>query len=361
MKKTKAVDQARHAERRLQYTGLELLDFDPENPRIPARLHGAPRTDILGWLLESANLPDLMRSIAAQDFFPGEPLLVSEFGNGRLKVVEGNRRFAACWLLSHPEDAPTKKTTVREISSSAEFKPRELPCLVLPEEEIEGFLGYRHITGIQEWNPLAKSRYLLRMWESTEGPDDGVNRLRWVASKIGSRRDYVARSLTTLAVYSVIEVENFFKIKGLNEETFPYSLLSLALNRQAIAEFIGLESSQDFAFEDLREDRLSELCVWLFDRTSTGRPRVPESRNIGDLAYIIESPAALQRFRDGATLRVALAVAQLETNSAIPHLEQAAEALDTASGLLDTTDSAQAERVKRLVGLTQMMASRFES
>ena len=329
--------------RRLEYLSLEQLSFDPENPRFPSHRRGVARDEILGWLLDSANLPDLMRSIATQDFFPGEPLLVSDNGDGTYLVVEGNRRYAACWLLSHPDDAPSKKRTVATISEGATFRPTSLPCLVLPEKEIIGFLGYRHITGIQEWSPLSKARYLERLWDDDEGPEDWDERLRWVASRIGSRSDYVARLLTALALFEHIEEDDFYGISGLNEETLSFSLLALALNRPTLAQYVGLDSGQQFDFESVNERGLKNLTSWFFEKDERGRTRLGESRNVSSLVTVIESEAALELLESGASLQRAYRAATQELGAFEEELSVALEALTRAQELLTAANTSAAD------------------
>lgn len=340
---------ASDAARRLEYLTLAELHFDPRNPRFPSARQGVDRTHVLEWLLDSANLPDLMRSIATQGFFPGEPLLVSRRDDGGYTVVEGNRRFAACWLLSHPDDAPTRKRTVAAIASAAEFVPTVLPCLVLPEKEILGFLGYRHITGIQEWSPLAKARYLDRLWQDEDGPGDWDGRLRWLASKIGSRSDYVARLLTALAVFEYIEESNFFDIAGLTEESLSFSLLALALNRPTLASYIGLSSGQDFAFEELDHQHLQNLTGWFFRRDVAGRTTLGESRNVSHLVTVLEDPDARALLESGATLQKAYRTAVDGRESLAEVLNQVLALLSGAADATPNVGESERETVREAI------------
>jgi len=340
--------------RRLEYLSLEQLSFDPNNPRFPSHRRGVDRAEILSWLLDSANLPDLMRSIATQDFFPGEPLLVSPGEGDTFVVVEGNRRFAACWLLNHPDDAQSKKRTVASIAEGATYRPTDLPCLVLPEKDIVGFLGYRHITGIQEWSPLSKARYLERLWEEEDGPEDWDERLRWVASRIGSRSDYVARLLTALALYEHIEGQEFYRIRDLNEESLSFSLLALALNRPTLAEYVGLESGQQFDFEMVNDDNLESLTRWFFERDERGRTRLGESRNVSSLVTVIESPRARELLQTGSSLQSAYRVATQELGAFEEQLSLSLEALTAAQELLTAANTSAVD------GLIEQISARLD-
>lgn len=321
-------------ERRLEYINLSQLKFDPDNPRLPSG-RSSERSAVLEYLLESANLVDLMRSIGAQDFFPGEPLLVTDDGDDKYTVIEGNRRYAACHLLSNPADAPVKRRSVEAIAAEAEYRPNQLPCLVLPHSAIVGFLGYRHITGIQEWSPLAKARYLRQLWNGEEGPEEWDERLRWIAKRIGSRSDYVARLLTALALFEEIDAASYYSIRDLDEETLSFSLLALAMNRPVLANYIGLASGQDFDLEDLRTDRLESLTRWFFEEDAEGRTRLGESRNVSALVAVLEDDQARAAFEAGVPLHRAYEMIDGADGSVDLHLSTIEAELETVRTLLD--------------------------
>lgn len=68
------------------------LHLDTKNPRL-GREHSAraPR-EILQYLFEHDKAMEVAESIVTRGFFPNEPLL-AVMENGRLVVVEGNRRW----------------------------------------------------------------------------------------------------------------------------------------------------------------------------------------------------------------------------------------------------------------------------
>ncbi|WP_454858455.1 hypothetical protein [Promicromonospora soli] len=349
--------------RTLEYLDLNQLKFDPENPRLPSG-RSTDQGEILRYLLETANLLDLMRSIASQGFFPGEPLLVTKDDSSPevLTVVEGNRRFAACWLLSHPGDAPVRRRAVEQIVAEAEFRPNSLPCLVLPESEIVGFLGYRHITGIQEWSPLAKARYLARLWNDDEGPEGYDERLRWIARRIGSRSDYVARLLTALQLYSEIEEASFFGVPDLNEETLSFSLLALAMNRPDLANFLGLSSGQDFELVGLDTARLEQLTKWFFAVDDVGRTPLGESRNVSMLVAVVKDSRALAAFTSGMPLASAYQLSQDSETGIDSYLRSGITAVETIISVLDGDTTAMemdVELSQRLRDLVEELLARL--
>ena len=151
-------------ERLLRDIPVESLHFDPQNPRLPSSVDGNNDMDVIEWMLRDATLIELMGAIGEVGFFPGEPLLVTHDNSGRpyhFIVVEGNRRLAAVKLLNNPKLAPIRQSVVKSVAENARHKPSVLPVIVYSERsEILVYLGYRHVTGIKAWSPLAKARCL---------------------------------------------------------------------------------------------------------------------------------------------------------------------------------------------------------
>jgi hypothetical protein len=213
--------------RTVRFVSPDDLRFDPDNPRLPRSLAGATEEAVLRWMLEDATLLELMGSIAEQGYFPGEPLLGCPWEPGTqgppFRVVEGNRRLAAVRLLLDPKRAPTRRASIAQLSSEARHRPDELPMLVFStRDEILDYLGYRHVTGVKEWDPLAKARYLDQLWRKTKGRAR-LEKLRELAKRIGSRPDYVSRLLLGLVVYDRIVEEAFFGLKAMEEEDVAFS------------------------------------------------------------------------------------------------------------------------------------------
>lgn len=223
------------------------LHFDPQNPRLPETLDRADDTAVLEYLLLEANLIELMLSIGEQGYFDGEPLLVVPRGaqGGGYIVVEGNRRLGALKLLQHNVVPPVMPKQVREVQDSAKIHPDKVAALVFGQrEEILGYLGYRHITGIKEWDHLAKARYLrqLRELHSDLGHADAHKLL---AREIGTNSAQVAKLLTGLTLLDRARDIGLLKDLRLKEEDVPFSLLTTGIGYENISRFIGLAGASD--------------------------------------------------------------------------------------------------------------------
>lgn len=301
-------------DRTIQPVPIENLLFDPENPRLPSSVEGGDEEQIIEWMLRDATLIELMGSIGMQGYFPGEPVLVVKHATGeKFVVVEGNRRLAAAKLLMNPDLAPVRKNKVASVSQESEQKPSELPVLVYDSrDEIIDYLGYRHITGIKEWDPLAKAKYLEELYARSDATT-GEEKFRELAKTIGSRANYVGRLLAGLAIYRTIAKADFFGIDDLTEETIDFSLITTALSYDNIVRFLGLATAADPALKGLNSKRIEELTHWVFERDDSGKPRVAESRNLRELSAVVETEDALERFRAGLSLKDAAMLTKLPT------------------------------------------------
>lgn len=330
---------------------VERLRFDPENPRLPEGIDASDQRAILQFMLEDAGLLDLMGSIAKQGFFPGEPLLVSPSSDGGWCVVEGNRRFASSLLLERPDLAPTRKRNVAELAAEAiasDVDLSALPCLVFEQRiDILDHLGYRHVTGIKEWEPLAKARFLSQRFDSESGDD--YTRFRNLARSIGSRSDYVGRLLTAYELYRVMEKQSFFGLEGVDATLIDFSLITSLLAYVHIVDYLGLASSQDRRLENLVEARLAFLTSFVFQRRE-GRTRLGESRNIRTLADVLAAPRARQALEDGASLRAAAQLTEAGAQAFRTWVSSAKESIDLAFDALSqsTLTTADVDLVESL-------------
>jgi hypothetical protein len=279
------------------------LSFDPDNPRLPAGVDGSDEDAVLEWMLRDASLIELMGSIGEQGYFAGEPVIVTPSSDaGRFLVVEGNRRLAATLLLSHPQRAPVRKASVEQTAEEADFHPDELPAIVFQHRDnVLDYLGYRHVTGVKQWTPLAKARYLQQLRRRAERAGaDGSD--RQLARLIGSRADYVRKLLVGLEVYDHITERDFYDLKGVDEESISFAVLTTALSYERIAEWVGLRPRRRDADPRLDDENLRLFVDWAFRERPNGHTVLGESRNLRKLAAVVAHPRAVTALVDGRTL-----------------------------------------------------------
>ena len=364
-KKAKPVSHARN----VTHVEVKLLDFDSLNPRLPNYLDKSDDAQVVEWMLKEANIVELMGSIGEQGYFEGEPLIVvpAKANAKHFEVVEGNRRLTAVKLLHNPELASARKSAVTEAAKAAHYKPEKLPVLKFDSrDEVLRYLAYRHITGIEPWNPLQKARYLKQLASSKDFRKlDKQELRRRLAKEIGSNSNYVARSLAGLAVYEAIEEAHYFDIPGLDEKTLSHSVLTTALTYAAISNFIGLEGPTDDDISHLGKKELKELTRWIFEQNSEGQTRIGESRNLQKLARVVVEPngKALEKFRAGRPLAEADLLTSGPVEAFRNSLSEAKSRLETARDcvhLVEKFSADDGDLLKEIQKLSRLLSNHVD-
>jgi hypothetical protein len=339
------------------------LHLDIDNPRLPSNVTRTAK-GVLTWIAKATAIEDLMNAIGTNDFFAGEPLVVYPHPKkvGEYIVIEGNRRLTAVKLLHNPTECEKPSSQMCAISLEANYKPEKIPVVIQSNRaDVLPYLGFRHITGIEEWQPLAKAKYLKQLFDLTDSTKPATERYSLIARTIGSRKDAIKRSLDALAVYAVIEEYDFFDIQDLGEESIKFSVLSTALANEYIAEFVGsiekVPQKQHNLFEALGEESefttlstdpivnsgalkkaaIEDLTRWLFQKKD-GKKIVSDSRQLGMLGKVIATPKALATLRGNSSLAYAFRLTTGVNDDFINFLYTAQTALEQASGLVANVD-----------------------
>lgn len=335
----------------LKLVKLSELHFDPENPRLPNYLKHKGDDEVLRYLLLECNLIELMLSIGEHGFFEGEPLLVVDRPDGGYTVVEGNRRLGALKLLQKDAVPPVKPGQVQEARDTTKESPVDIPTMWFPNRDsILSYLGYRHITGIKEWDALAKARYLQQLRMRHKGSHEDAHKA--LAKEIGSKASYVAKLLTGLKVLEIARDNAILNKIKLEEDDIQFSLLTTGISYTNISSHIGLTSPADVEAKGVKLAELEEFFTWVFDR-SHGTTRLGESRNFEKLARIVDNEHALTELRRGANIETAdlYTSGPLETlrnllREVEERLESAVSMLKVADGI-EQSDFEQAARIRK--------------
>lgn len=337
----------------------EKLHLDMENPRLPSEL---PRTrkEVLTWIAKTTGIADLMTAIGKNGFFSGEPVVVyphPKKQQGHYIVIEGNRRLVAVSLLHDLGECEKPTAQIVEAHRQAKHQPEKLPVVILKTRaEVLPYLGFRHITGIKEWDPLAKARYLKQLFDQTSSSKTPTKRYFEIAQTIGSRRDAIKRILDALAVYKIIATNDFFDIADLNEESIKFAILSTALADSRIGEYAGtiknsgndeVESTDPIVHpKSLKKEAIAELTRWLFEKKENGETVLGESRNLRKLGHVVATPKALAALKKGSTLTYAYRFTVGVNDDLMGNLYQAQAALSEAASMVANAKAdAEAETV----------------
>lgn len=324
---------------KIKFISTSELHFDPENPRF-YRLNDPTSVEaVIEEMLDDEGVQELMLSIGQKGYFEGEPLLVSADKNGKWIVVEGNRRLAATKLLNGEISPPKRRSaSVKLIREEAQHTPPiELPCIVYPtRREVLQYLGYRHITGIKQWDSLSKAKYLAQLRDEFYPDLEKAKQLKALANDIGSKPDYVGKLLTALSCYQHAEHHKFFDLP-VRPEDIEFSLLTTALHYKQIYTWLGLESAIDIEMSNLNADNLASAFAWMFAKDQQGRTILGESRNLKELACIVESGDAIQVLKDTGRLSEAFLYTDGPQAALQTAMEQADERIRVIWNMLPKT------------------------
>ena len=152
---------------------LPLLRLDSLNPRLPEGLESAGQDELRAAILENYDPLDIARSIAEHGYFLSEPLIVVADGDV-YTVVEGNRRLVALQVLSDTSlAAGTDELAEWESLAEESTVPERIPVvLAVSRDAVVPILGYRHISGIEPWDPYAKARYVAGLIDQGQSFED---------------------------------------------------------------------------------------------------------------------------------------------------------------------------------------------
>lgn len=325
---------------------VDLLLLDPQNPRLPGSV-GRDEESMIAYLSHHAAVEELVSSIGENGFFFAEALVAVPVDEVESKdeitdetpliVVEGNRRLTALKVLQNGELTPRR--AIRHAAESAQIRPASVPIIIYKNREaVLQFLGYRHITGVKPWDPLAKARYIKQLFEDQPSTDPFADRYREVAQMVGSKPQYVRRSLNAVSALELAKGNDFFEL-DLDEEEIEFSFILTAIGYSEIQNYI-LNNESDVTLHIIENTdqvdlkRLSELFSWMFAESRSGSTRLVESRNIKKLAAIVAAPKALERFRSGANIEQSYLATKGVGDEFAKYLRDADDSLTEASSII---------------------------
>jgi len=264
----------------------DLLRFDSENPRLGGAAVGNSQDEIQEYLVGEPHYAlNLVGSLVENGFLPYEPLVVRQEGD-KFIVIEGNRRLAAVRAIL---GAPTKyPQEVRD-------RLNEIPVLAFPEgadrdsEEVQRYLGVKHLFGFRDWTPLSKAIFLDKRLKSEKD-------LPQVLRELNIKRQEAARylvpyRLTKAAkrVFRHVNVEDFWS-------------LAESFGRKNIRLYIQLDvDRRTMKIMFFNPRKLHHLVQFLYGK----RRLVTDTRQLSTLSRILGSPEAARQLEHGGTLEEA--------------------------------------------------------
>ena len=293
----------------LQYATLDELYLDPKNPRLGR--HYANEYSSQEEILEMMNnwvLDELAISyVESGGFWTYEALLVVKEvldDEQRLVVVEGNRRLAALIYLRRAVNGEQVSqewySLVKNFNVPDGFFEKlfsEIPyILVDTRQEIEAFLGFRHVTGIKQWPSEQKAQYIARLIDEQEMSYEEVMR------KIGSRTSTVQQHYISYRL--LLQMENELENFSIEDAKGRFSVMYLSLRTQGVQKYLHVDIFADppdaqrpVPKEHL--DALANFARWLFGSKQHNQdPLFNDSRRVNEFSQILASPEAVEYLKD---------------------------------------------------------------
>lgn len=291
----------------LQYATLDDLYLDPKNPRLGRHYTNTNSTqEAVFEVMKEWVLDELAISyIESGGFWTYEALLVIKeelYGEQQLVVVEGNRRLAALKCLQQTVNGEKVSQKWRSIVEKAEV-PEEffenlfdkIPYVLADSRhDIEAFLGFRHVTGIKQWNSAEKAQYITWLIDERGMTYEQVMR------KIGSRTSTVREHYISYQLLLQIEstVQGFLPKYAEGR----FSVMYLTLKKSGVRQYLQIDVTADpeTAKRPVPEEHLKNLenfALWLFGNDNQ-EPLFKDSRQASDFNTILEDPKALQYLED---------------------------------------------------------------
>jgi ParB-like chromosome segregation protein Spo0J len=340
---------------KIEYSELKDLYPDATNPRLGR--HNTDRHMSQDAVLEIMNdwsLEEFALSFLESGFWPQEALLVIEEllgGQERRVVVEGNRRLAALKMLKLAFDGKPDSKSWRELVAHRKLPQNlftEIPFIrITSRKDVISFLGFRHVTGIKEWNPAEKAEYIADLIEQHSMSYDEVRR------RIGSKTDTVRRNYISYRLLLQMEGEEDIDLERVENK---FSVLYLSLRSVGVQKYlqIDIQAEPSKARRPVPRSRLEALAkfaLWMFGDESH-EPIVRESRYVDRFGKVLLDKKAVSYLEraERPNLDFAYRIAGGDELETLEFLQKAADNAEQALSLVHhyKTSSQIQTAVKRL-------------
>jgi hypothetical protein len=332
---------AKSTRRGVSPPAIELLKvddllLDPKNPRLGREntKKALPQAEILD-LMKDWTLDELAVSMIESGYWPQEAVIVvSEKHYGKMAdvVVEGNRRLAALKLLHlawRGTPISLKWEEIAKVADASRRKELEEIAVIRKEsrKEVKAYLGFRHVTGIAEWNPGEKAEFIASLIDDGLSYDD-------VRKQIGSKTPTVRQNY--IAYRMLLQMEDISNEVDVERVEKRFSVLYLSLRTNGVQEYLHIDIEAEPAAAERpippkHMKNLARFAFWLFGKGKQD-PIVPESRDVDAFGRILESETAVAYLErsERPSFEVARRMAGVAESEIGERLERAADEIEEA-------------------------------
>lgn len=264
------------------------LVFDSQNPRmVEFGVNQYSEEQLINLLWKEMAVEELVMSILALGFFDHEPLYVMRRGDGKLIVLEGNRRLAAVRSILNPTIVKGERMRRFEGRITPEIKDKlehKIPVIELASrEDAWRLLGFKHVNGPAKWGSYAKARYIADVHRNF-----GIS-LDQIAEQIGDTNKTVSKLYQGLMVIEQAEKYAEFNIDDIKTPRLYYSHLYTALGYEKFRAYLGItdDSEIDAPVPAEKYRSLQEVMDWIYGSKKRGVEQCIKTQN-PDLRKFVE-------------------------------------------------------------------------
>lgn len=293
---------------------LANLLLDADNPRFGLQEAGSGQAELLDHIVQKFGVDDVLSSLSVNGYFDAEPIVCRRRKrSSKIVVVEGNRRLAACLILTQDERAANQ--TIRSERYGERWTKHgrppvdPIPAIVFGADEdqaaILAYLGVRHIASARPWDSYAKAAWVANVVEN-----NGLT-IAQVAEVIGDRSRTVNRMLEgyylvkQLTKSGHFDPENSLR-KGRGSVTaYPFSWVYTILGYAAVREFLHLgdEDAHENPIKRKRSEDAGLVMRAMFgDKSKARNGAITDSRQLGALASTLAVRDKVRLLEQGKTL-----------------------------------------------------------
>jgi len=306
---------------------LSRLDLDWRNPRLsdPMRRDDSTQQALALYIDKHHDAFRVAQSIDKHGYFVSEPL-IALLVERRYVVVEGNRRLVALKGLSDPQLRSSLEAQTPAWARLGTLPSDiDIPVVIVSErDQVDALLGFRHISGIEPWDPFAQARYIYELV-------DRIQDFAAVAQIVG-RSETEVRSM--YRDHDIVEqAKTQFELDTSRVES-SFGVFNAAMGHVKIRSYIGAPAPREvdpetYPLPDDSKQNVKRLFEYLFgDERGRGRV-ITDSRQIRTLAQVLadESGDAERALRKTNDLAAAIDATATPDEGARLQMQKAIRAL----------------------------------
>jgi hypothetical protein len=289
---------------------LKDLRFDLTNPRYgPDAPKQEDDKEALDYIMSRFDMSDVLSSISVNGFFDSEPIIGVDNGDGSVKILEGNRRLAACLVLADDPRAVAhkKKRDAHPLRDGVLLAA--VPVMVYPKKtgtkHLLPYLGVRHIVGGRPWDSYAKAHWVADTLEAT----DNSLSLSDIKAMLGDTKGLIERLLVAYQLIQQLQANDLFDPsdsvkKGRGSAAFPFSLVYNALDDRSLRKWLELPDTEDARKPNpLPKSRLTDAS-WLVklicgSTKEMFAPAINDNRKLLALSRAVQNPETFAQLKRG--------------------------------------------------------------